>query len=105
MPKILERSGDLGGTSGAEAVRGHHRGHDRVLVVTDEQTTFTHHGGATTAVPASAPVHAWNPAGYRVGHAPSGSGNRHTFGELPDVAFRMVPLLEAGRDADRPPVR
>ena len=36
------------------------------------------------------------------GHAPSGSGNRHTFGGLTDQAFRMIPLLEAGRNAAWP---
>lgn len=35
-------------------------------------------------------------------HGPSGKGNRHTFGGLSDAAFRMVPLLEAARDADWP---
>ncbi|WP_326603000.1 TROVE domain-containing protein [Streptomyces sp. NBC_01799] len=100
--KILDRFGDLGGTNTAEAVRRHYRGHDRVLIVTDEQASFTYYGDATEAVPASVPVYTWNLAGYRVGHAPSGSENRHTFGGLSDAAFRMVPLLEAGRDADWP---
>lgn len=100
--KVLDRFGDLGGTNTAEAVRRHYRGHDRVLIVTDEQASFTYYGDATEAVPASVPVYTWNLDGYRVGHAPSGSENRHTFGGLSDAAFRMVPLLEAGRDADWP---
>ncbi|MET7860543.1 TROVE domain-containing protein [Streptomyces sp. NPDC005318] len=103
--KILDRFGDLGGTNTAEAVRRHYRGHDRVLIVTDEQASFTYYGDATEAVPARVPVYTWNLAGYRVGHAPSGSENRHTFGGLSDAAFRMVPLLEAGRDADWPWIR
>ena len=41
-------------------------------------------------------------AGYQAGHGPSGSGNRHTFGGLTDAAFRMVPLLEASRNARWP---
>lgn len=53
-------------------------------------------------MPADVPVYTWNLAGYRVGHAPSGSENRHTFGGLSGAAFRMVPLLEAGRSADWP---
>ncbi|MGW4718632.1 hypothetical protein [Nocardia sp. NPDC004260] len=44
----------------------------------------------------------WNLAGYRYGHAPSGTPHRHAFGGRTDAAFRMIPLLEAGRDADRP---
>ncbi|GAA2115033.1 hypothetical protein GCM10009759_59790 [Kitasatospora saccharophila] len=43
-----------------------------------------------------------NLAGYRTGPAPSGTGNRHTFGGLTDAAFRLVPLLEAGQDAGWP---
>nr|WP_179892516.1 hypothetical protein [Streptomyces sp. rh34] len=50
----------------------------------------------------TAPVRPWSPAGYRFGHAPSGDGNRHTFGGLSGAAFRLVPLLEAGGSADRP---
>ncbi|MFJ4836616.1 TROVE domain-containing protein [Streptomyces sp. NPDC088746] len=100
--KILERFGDLGGTNTVQAVRKHYRGHDRVLIVTDEQASFTHYGDATEGIPADVPVYTWNLAGYRVGHAPSGSDNRHTFGGLSDAAFRMVPLLEAGRSADWP---
>ncbi|MFE4454718.1 TROVE domain-containing protein [Streptomyces sp. NPDC056796] len=100
--RILERFRNLGGTNTVEAVRKHYRGHDRVLVVTDEQASFTHYGDVTGGVPLSVPVYTWNLAGYRVGHAPSGSENRHTFGGLSDAAFRMVPLLEAGRSADWP---
>ncbi|MFE2284777.1 TROVE domain-containing protein [Streptomyces sp. NPDC059443] len=100
--KVLERFGDLGGTNTAEAVRRHYEGHDRVLIVTDEQASYAHGGDPTALVPASVPVYTWNLAGYRVGHAPSGSANRHTFGGLTDAAFRMVSLIEDGRDAAWP---
>ncbi|MFJ5258876.1 TROVE domain-containing protein [Streptomyces sp. NPDC088387] len=100
--KILGRFGDLGGTDTTSAVRAHYRGQDRVLIVTDEQYAFSHHGDPTEQVPQNVPVYTWNLAGYRAGHGPSGTGNRHTFGGLSDAAFRMVPLLEAARDADWP---
>ncbi|MEV7524100.1 TROVE domain-containing protein [Streptomyces sp. NPDC091371] len=101
--KVLERFGDLGGTNTAQAVKEHYRGHDRVLIVTDEQAASYGYGGdPTQQVPSTVPVYTWNLAGYRVGHAPSGAGNRHTFGGLTDGAFRMVSLIEAGRDADWP---
>ncbi|MBQ1001283.1 TROVE domain-containing protein [Streptomyces sp. RK62] len=100
--KILGRFGDLGGTDTAGAVRAHYRRHDRVLIVTDEQYAPSHHGDPTEQVPADVPVYTWNLAGYRAGHGPSGTGNRHTFGGLSDAAFRMVPLLESARDADWP---
>ncbi|WP_327737675.1 TROVE domain-containing protein [Streptomyces nojiriensis] len=101
--KVLERFGDLGGTYTAKAVKEHYDGHDRVLIVTDEQAASYGYGGdPTVEVPPAVPVYTWNLAGYRVGHAPSGTENRHTFGGLTDGAFRMVSLIEAGRDADWP---
>ena len=100
--KILDRFGDLGGTDTTEAVRRHYKKHDRVLIVTDEQYTHHHQGDPTEQIPADVPVYTWNLAGYRAGHGPSGTGNRHTFGGLSDAAFRMVPLIEASRDADWP---
>jgi hypothetical protein len=100
--KVLGRFGDLGGTDTTEAVRRHYKKHDRVLIVTDEQYAYSRHGDPTDQVPAHVPVYTWNLAGYRAGHGPSGKGNRHTFGGLSDAAFRMVPLLEAARDADWP---
>lgn len=100
--KVLGRFGDLGGTDTTEAVRKHYRKHDRVLIVTDEQAMYSRHGDPAAQVPDHIPVYTWNLAGYRAGHGPSGTGNRHTFGGLTDAAFRMVPLLEAGRDADWP---
>ncbi|MEU3460110.1 TROVE domain-containing protein [Streptomyces sp. NPDC006733] len=90
-----------GGTDTAAALRQEFRGHDRVVIVTDEQAG-TDASEVTAAIPAAVPMYTWNLAGYRAGHAPSGDANRHTFGGLTDAAFRMVPLLEAGRDARWP---
>jgi hypothetical protein len=100
--KILGRFHDLGGTDTTEAVRRHYRKHDRVLIVTDEQYAPHRHGDPTDRIPAHVPVYTWNLEGYRVGHGPSGTANRHTFGGLSDAAFRMIPLLEAARDAQWP---
>ncbi|CAM5649263.1 RNA-binding protein [Streptomyces spiroverticillatus] len=100
--KILERFGDLGGTRTAAAVREHYAGHDRVLIVTDEQAAATHRDAVFEPVPAHVPTYTWNLEGYATGHAPSGAPGRHTFGGLTDAAFRMVPLLESGRSANWP---
>ena len=102
---VQERFTSMGGTNTADAVRRHFRDgfHSRVVIVTDEQAWGGFYGGdPVSLVPASVPVYTWNLAGYQHGHGPSGSGNRHTFGGLTDVSFRMVPLLEAGRDAGWP---
>lgn len=91
-----------GGTDTAGAVRGHYAGHDRVVILTDEQA-YAHYGvDATSVVPAERMVYTWNLAGYQHGHAPSGQGTRHTFGGLTDAGFQMIPLLERGRNADWP---
>ena len=101
--KVLERFGNLGGTNTAAAVRAHYQDHDRVVVITDEQTWGGRRGAdPTDLVPADVPVYTWNLAGYRFGYGPSGTGNRHVFGGLSDVAFRLIPLLEAGHSATWP---
>jgi hypothetical protein len=90
-----------GGTATAAALRKHFAGHDRVVILTDEQAA---HDGVevSQSVPPTTPMYTWNLAGYQHGHAPSGGHNRHSFGGLSDAAFRMVPLLEAGRNATWP---
>ncbi len=86
-------------TNTAAAVRRHYRRHDRVVLLTDEQAATT---DASAGLPRRVPLYVWNVAGYRYGGTPSGLGNRHTFGGLTDAAFRMIPLLEAGRVARWP---
>ena len=100
--RAIDRFGWMGGTNTSAAVARHFRDHDRVVIVTDEQAHHYWGGNPTEQVPASVPVYTWNLAGYERGHGPSGDGNRHTFGGLSDAAFRMVPLIEAGRSADWP---
>ncbi|MFE0518687.1 TROVE domain-containing protein [Streptomyces sp. NPDC058954] len=99
--RVLDRFHDLGGTNTAAAVTRHYDRHDRVVVVTDEQTELTPWSDPLRAVPVRVPVYTWNLAGYSMGHAASGP-HRHTFGGLSDAAFRLIPLVEAGREADWP---
>jgi hypothetical protein len=91
-----------GGTRTGAAVQAWYSGHDRVVIVTDEQAHYTGHADVAAAVPRQVPVYTWNLGGYRMGHAPSGLGTRHTFGGLSDAAFRLIPLLEQHRTADWP---
>ena len=112
--RLVEAFGRHDGTDIPSAVRAHFAGHDRVVVVTDEQTragwlpsNAENHGGMPPTeidalVPRDVPVYMWNMAGYAAGAAPAGSANRHTFGGLTDHAFRLIPLLESGRSADWP---
>lgn len=112
--KLMEAFTRSDGTDIPSAVRHHFKGHDRIVVVTDEQTRpgwfpsnmLSYGGMRETAiddlVPSNVPVYMWNMAGYKHGAMPSGSKNRHTFGGLTDQAFKLIPLLEAGRNADWP---
>ncbi|GAA3942052.1 TROVE domain-containing protein [Actinomadura viridis] len=98
--RVLERFTSMGGTNTAEAVRASYRGHDRVVIVTDEQAGGGYHGTDPTAqVPATVPVYTWNLAGYQYGHGPSGERNRHAFGGLSDAAFRLIDLIEMRKSA------
>ena len=90
-----------GGTDTAAALRREFTGHDRVVVITDEQAGHDAQE-VTDSIPATVPMYTWNLAGYRAGHAPSGIRNRHAFGGLTDAAFRTVRLLEAGQNAHWP---
>lgn len=108
MLRLIEQFQRIDGTDIPSAVKQHYAGHDRVLIVTDEQTrpgwlpsNCGQFGGMQETqidalIPKHVPVFMWNMAGYRVGAMPSGGGNRHALGGLTDAAFRAVPLLDAG---------
>jgi hypothetical protein len=100
--RMIDRFGPMGGTDTQGAVSANYKAHDRVIVLTDEQANYHGSYDVFAAVPKTVPCYTWNLAGYRMGHAPSGAENRHTFGGLSDQAFRLIPLLEAGRNGDWP---
>lgn len=112
--RMVEKFGQIGGTDIPSAVKKHFGPHDRVVIVTDEQTrpgwlpSNCHgYGGMRETqiddlIPKTVPVYMWNMAGYKPGSMPSGGSNRHALGGLSDAAFRMIPLLDAGRDARWP---
>lgn len=90
---LLKQFTELGGTDTIGAIQGNYKGHDRIVLITDEQHSGYRSVGS--AVPANVPLYTWNLAGYSVAQAESGP-NRHTFGGLTDKGFQMIPLLEAG---------
>lgn len=97
---MLNKYRSLGGTSTAAAVKQFFRGHDRVVIITDEQYGgygyYGSGGDPSDVVPANVPLYTWNLEGYRAG-GKSGSLKRHTFGGLTDKAFVQIPLIEAGQ--------
>ena len=84
-----------GGTATAMAVQQSFRNHQRVIILTDEQANYHTHRDVTAGViPAHIPVITFNLAGYKVGHAESGTPTRITIGGLSDQAFKLLPALE-----------
>lgn len=115
---FCQRIGEVGhGTRIGPAVQATYDGHHRVVLISDMQTMPTApvpgyghtaldiHGRTvpvTRLVPDNVPVYGFNLAGYAKGIIPSGSGNRHELGGLTDATFRLLPLLEAGRNGTWP---
>lgn len=98
LSMVRNKFHNLGGTATALAVRTHFNGHDRVVIITDEQAS----GAAPTAVvPDSVPVYTFNLVGYSRGHGES-KANRYYFGGLTDASFGLIDLLERGRNGDFP---
>jgi hypothetical protein len=112
--KLVEAFGSSDGTDIPSAVARHFDGHDRVVIVTDEQTrpgwlpsNMRSHGGRDATriddlIPKAVPVYMWNMAGYTHAVTPTGGSNRHALGGLSDAAFRLIPLLEARRSVGWP---
>jgi hypothetical protein len=82
-----------GGTQTARALRKNYDGHDRVILLTDEQAARNVIEISAT-IPATIPMYTWNLAGYEHGQVRSGDANRHTFGGLSDSAFSTIPMIE-----------
>ena len=94
LPLAARMRSDMGGTHTAGAVSTHYNGHDRVVVLTDEQA---HYAGSRvfSAVPEKVHAFTWNVAGYVAAHAEA-TTHRHAFGGLNDAAFDLVRRVETG---------
>jgi hypothetical protein len=103
------------GTDIPSAVKKHYDGHDRVVILTDEQTRpgslpsnmWRSYGGmreteVNDLVPKHVPVFMWNFAGYSAAAMPSGNEARFHLGGLTDKAFQLIPILESGVNGSWP---
>jgi hypothetical protein len=90
------------GTDTFAAIAQHYAGHDRVVIVTDEQNQTGRYRSIDEVLPKTVPAYVWNIGGYEVGATASGRSNRHTFAGMTDHAFRMIPLLEGGANGTWP---
>lgn len=103
IDRFCQRTGEVGhGTEIAASVRKTWSGHERVFIISDMQAFQDYRGNVTSAVPPTVAMYGFNLGGYRPTVIPGGTSNRHEFGGLTDATFRMVPLLEAGRNAAWP---
>lgn len=98
---VMSRFHQINATDTFGAIARHYAGHDRVVIVTDEQNQAGRYRTIDDVLPRHVPAYVWNIGGYEIGSTASGP-NRHTFGGLTDAAFRMVPLLEAGKNGTWP---
>lgn len=96
--KAVESFHDMGGTDTHSAVRNHYNGHQRVIILTDEQ-----HSGRSPyeAVPANTNLFVWNLLGYSVGSG-TPAPNRVHMGGLTDKSFATIELVERGLDSAWP---
>lgn len=103
LNRFVKRIGEVGhGTRIAESVRRMYDGHDRVIILSDMQTMRGYGGNVTDAAPGHVPMYGFNLVGYQHAAMPTGTGNRHELGGFSDATFRLIPLLEAGQNADWP---
>lgn len=96
--KLVEKFTSRGGTNTLAATRAHFRhatqagAHDRVVLITDEQSQD---GDPGSYIPAGIPLHVWGLGGYKYSHTP-GAANRFAYGGLTDQSFQLIPLVEHG---------
>lgn len=88
---MLSAFRNLGGTYTERAIREHLRGHDRVVLLTDEQS----HDDPTRALPDGLPTHVFNLVGYRAGGI-GGGAHRYHYAGLSDASWPLIELMERG---------
>jgi hypothetical protein len=110
LKRFSARCGAVGhGTETGEAIRRNFTGQDRVVIFTDLQSfpvngrTYGYYQtDISSLVPAQVPMYAFNLAGYAQGDLDTSQPNRHEFAGFTDNAFKMIPLLEAGKSQSWP---
>lgn len=99
-----------GGTETVQSLRKHYdpSKHNRVVIVTDMQAfqdyhylwgSYSNSQTVTDVVRSDHWLYGFSLGGYQASAIPSGSGTRHEIGGLSDATFKILPLLERGKDA------
>jgi len=105
VDRFVKQVGKVGhGTRIADSIAATLRGHARVFVISDMQTfgSASGTGNVTSVVPRGTPLYGFNLGGYGRTAFDAGTPNRIEFGGLTDATFRMIPLIEAGRNGGWP---
>lgn len=110
--KVIEKFHEISYTNIPGAVQKWFGSHDRVIIVTDEQSSGWGNQYAQfmevmrnvrSIVPVKVPVYTWNLAGFGVAHQPANVDNMHVFGGgFSDAAFGMIKFIENGAKASWP---
>lgn len=97
--KIVKEITITGGTNTYHALKENYNGHDRVILLTDEQYDSDYLRFRSLSpydmIPSNVPVYTFNLAGYRSASSNS-EPNRYQLGGLTDHSFSTIPLVEAG---------
>lgn len=97
IDEMVKRNGVVGyGTNTHIALNQTFAGHDRVIIVSDMQTS-----GHVKTLP-GVRYYTFQLGGYRVSHTQAGKDGVYVFGGLSDAAFSMLDLIERGEDQDWP---
>lgn len=95
VEKVRQSPAFGGGTRTIQTLAQLYQGHDRVVILTDEQAFSAHRGAHAQVDAITAPIYTFNLMGYKTGHLESGTKNRYTFGGgLTDQAFTILKVLE-----------
>lgn len=86
-------SASMGGTNTWGALRASFKDHDRVIILSDGQSSDS------GKLPQGVPVHFFDLTGHSVTFAPENSPNYYSYGGLSDLSFRLFGLMEGSANA------
>lgn len=100
----IVRSGSLNmGTNTWQAVQAHYDGHDRVVVFSDMQSTsYSSYGGEPPSIKTIPTIYNFNLRGYGRANMDTSQPGRYELGGFSDAVFRIMGLLERGKNAPWP---
>ena len=86
-------SASLGGTNTWSALRDSFQNHDRVIILSDGQSSDS------GSLPKGVPVHFFDLTGHSVSFANDNSPNYYAYGGLSDLSFRLFAIMEGATNA------